>query len=301
MKVAIAGGSGFIGTHLLKDWRKKKHEIIVISRSCMKVKESFPFAACITWDELKSHPERLEGIDVLVNLAGESINSGRWTEARKQRILLSRVDTTQKIAAAVSQLQQKPDVVINGSAIGIYGQSDTARFDEDSKAIADDFLAQVSRQWEAEADRIRGVRLVKIRTGLVLGVDGGAFSKMALPYRMFAGGRVGSGRQWHSWIHIADYVRLINFCIENERMEGPVNATAPNPVTNEEFGHALARKLHRPHWLPVPGFVMALALGEMSELLLQGQHVAPKKAVAHGFDFHYAVIDRAIQDLVSKM
>ncbi|MBN6185542.1 TIGR01777 family oxidoreductase [Aneurinibacillus sp. BA2021] len=301
MKVAIAGGSGFIGTHLLKDWRKKKYEIIVISRDCAKTKAQFPFAQCVTWDELQSHPARLEGIDALVNLAGESINSGRWNEARKQQILLSRVDTTQTIAASIAQLQEKPRVVINGSAIGIYGQSETIRFEEDSGTTGDDFLAQVSRQWEAEADRIPVSRLVKIRTGLVLGTGGGAFPKMALPYRLFAGGRIGSGRQWYSWIHIVDYVRLIHFCLENEAMNGPVNATAPHPVTNEEFGRALASKLHRPHWLPLPGFVLSLALGEMSELLLRGQHVTPKKALAHGFTFQYASIERAIQDLASKM
>jgi hypothetical protein len=301
MRIAIAGGSGFIGTHLVKDWRKKKYDILVITRNCTKVKKQFPFASCATWDEIAKDSQALEGIDALVNLAGESINSGRWTAERKQSILLSRVETTQRIAAAVGKLTEKPRVVINGSAIGIYGQSDTARFDEDSKAIGDDFLAQVSRQWEEEADRIPAPRLVKIRTGLVMGADGGAFPKMALPYRLFTGGRVGGGRQWHSWIHIVDYVRLINFCIENEAIEGAVNATAPNPVTNNEFGRSLARQMHRPHWLPVPGFVLGLVLGEMSELLLEGQHVTPKRALEQGFVFHYPNIDRANQDLVSKM
>lgn len=301
MKIAIAGGSGFIGTHLIKDWHKKKYDVLLISRSCSKVKEQFPFAGCVTWDEMKSNPQTLEGIDVLINLAGESINSGRWTAERKQRILLSRVETTQQIAEVIGKLKTKPHLVINGSAIGIYGQSDTVHFDEDSQAIADDFLAQVSRQWEAEADRIPSERLVKMRTGLALGVNGGAFPKMALPYRLFTGGKVGNGRQWHSWIHITDYVRLINFCIKNEAMEGPVNATAPNPVTNDEFGRVLARQLYRPHWLRVPKFAMVLALGEMAELLLEGQHVVPKRALDHGFEFHYPSIDRAVQDLISRM
>jgi uncharacterized protein (TIGR01777 family) len=301
MRVVIAGGSGFIGTHLIKEWRKKKYEILIISRNCDKVKKQFPFAGYVTWSEIEKDPQVLEGFDALVNLAGESINSGRWTEERKQRILLSRVETTQKIATVVERLNKKPEVVINGSAIGIYGQSDTAKFDEDSGTGAEDFLAHVTQQWEEEADRIPAPRLVKIRTGLVLGVDGGAFPKMVLPYRLFAGGKIGSGHQWLSWIHIADYVRLMNFCIENESIEGPVNATAPRPVTNDEFGRSLARQMHRPHWLPVPGFVMKFTLGEMAELLLEGQYVTPQKVLSHGFVFHYANIDRANQDLVSKM
>jgi uncharacterized protein (TIGR01777 family) len=301
MKVAIAGGSGFIGTHLIRDWQKKKYEITVISRNSEYARGKFPFARCVTWGEISKYPEMLEGQDALMNMAGESINSGRWTAERKQRILSSRIETTRQVATAVEKLTNKPRVVINGSAIGIYGPSDTAYFDEESQTEASDFLAQVSRQWEAEADRILTPRLIKIRTGVVLGTDGGAFPKMALPYRLFAGGKVGSGKQWLSWIHIDDYVRLIQFCIENETLHGPINATAPHPVTNDEFGRSLARQMHRPHWLPVPGVAMKLILGEMADLLLTGQHVTPKRVLAAGFTFQYPTIDRANQELVSSL
>lgn len=301
MHIAIAGGSGFIGTHLVRNWRKQGHQVTVISRSCAKVRDGLSLTDCVTWDELATQPDRLDGVDAIVNMAGESISSGRWTNERKQRILLSRVDMTQKIVALVEGMNRKPSVVINGSAIGVYGMSDEARFDEDSLATGSDFLAHVSGQWEAEADRIPVERLVKIRTGVVLGVDGGAFPKMAEPYKLFAGGRIGSGRQWLSWIHIDDYVRLLDFCLHTPIMSGVVNATAPHPVTNDEFGRALGQAMRRPHLLPVPAFVLKLLLGEMAELLLCGQHVTPARALAAGFTFKYPSIKLAVQDLVSKM
>ncbi|BAU28024.1 hypothetical protein DFP93_10199 [Aneurinibacillus soli] len=301
MHIAIAGGSGFIGAHLVKNWRKQGNQVTVISRSCAKVRSELPLTDCVTWDELAAQPDRLDGVDAIVNMAGESIHSGRWTNERKQRILLSRVDTTQKIAALVEEMNRKPSVVINGSAIGVYGMSDEARFDEDSLAAGSDFLAHVSGQWEAEADRIPVERLVKIRTGVVLGVEGGAFPKMAEPYKLFAGGRIGSGRQWLSWIHIDDYVRLLDFCLHTQNVSGVVNATAPHPVTNDEFGRALGQALRRPHLIPVPAFVLKLLFGEMAELLLSGQHVAPTRALAAGFTFKYPSVKLAVQDLVSKM
>lgn len=301
MHIAIAGGTGFIGTHLVKNWRKQGHKVTVISRSCEKGPNGVSRLECVTWEEMVAQPDRLNGVDAIVNMAGESINSRRWTDERKQRILLSRVESTQKIAAIVEGMSRKPKVVINGSAIGVYGMSEEARFDEDSLAAGSDFLAHVTWQWEAEADRIPVDRLIKMRTGVVLGTDGGAFPKMALPYKLFAGGRIGSGRQWLSWIHIADYVRLLDFCLTNPNVQGVVNATAPNPVTNDEFGRALGQAMRRPHLFPVPPFVLKAILGEMAELLLCGQHVVPKRAFAAGFTFKYPSIGSAVQDLVSRM
>ena len=232
----------------------------------------------------------LEGVDAIVNLAGETINQ-RWTEEAKGRILASRVVATRRVASIVARLQQKPQVVVNGS-----GTSDPEQRDENTVTL----LADVVREWEKAADEIQGVRVVKLRISVVLGRDGGAFGKMFLPYRMFVGGPVGSGKQWLPWIHIRDMVRLIEFCITNEDVAGVVNATAPDAVTNDQFGRALARAAGRPHWMPVPGAMMRLLFGEMADLLLKGQKVEPVEALQHGFVFELGTIEQALRDLVGK-
>ncbi|WP_047151064.1 TIGR01777 family oxidoreductase [Aneurinibacillus tyrosinisolvens] len=300
MRIAIAGGTGFIGTYLIRDWMEKKREVIVITRKCDgRVQGKFPGVRCFSWDDLKRNPSPLEHLDALVNMAGESINSGKWTNEQKERILLSRIESTRSIAQMVGKLTSGPRVILNGSAIGIYGHSTVQKFDESSRAYGSDFLAQVTKKWEEEADHIPAPRIVKIRTGVVLGKDGGAFPKMAFPYRLFAGGKIGSGSQWLSWIHIADYVRLLNFCIERESIAGPINATAPHPVTNDDFGRVLARAAHRPHWLPVPEFAMKLLLGEMADLVLKGQHVEPRKLMEAGFRFEYDTVEKALAELMA--
>lgn len=296
VKVAVAGGTGFIGSHLLHALKAAGHEVAVISRKPLP-KASI---AVYTWDQLKEDPTSMEGVDAVVNLAGESINQ-RWTDAAKQRILHSRLKVTQSVAEWVARVERKPSVVINGSGMSYYGNSETAVFDESSPANVTDFLSSVVRDWEAAADGIQGVRLVKLRIGLVLGADGGALPKMLLPYRMFVGGRIGSGRQWHSWIHIDDMVRAIKFALEEPSIDGPVNGTAMHPVTNDEFGRTVGRVLKRPHYFPLPASAFKLALGETSTLLLEGQRVLPRKLQDHGFQFAYPTLEEALRHLLGKV
>lgn len=294
MKIAIAGGTGFIGRHLARHLAAQGHELFFISRK--KGGEPSGGSAntvTVTWEEIAAAPELLEGLDALVNLAGETINQ-RWTAQAKQRILQSRLDATARIARLVAALEHKPRVVINGSAVGIYGMAKGQTFDEDSPVQATDFLATVVRKWEEASQEIQGTRLVLLRTGVVLGLDGGAFPKMYMPYKMGAGGRIGSGEQGLSWIQIEDMVRLIEFCVTQDAVEGPINAVAPQPVTNDQFGRTLGKVARRPHWLPVPAFVFRLLFGEMADLLLEGQKVLPKKALSTGFDFRYPTLEAAL-------
>ncbi|MGQ7889443.1 TIGR01777 family oxidoreductase [Paenibacillus sp. WC2504] len=296
MKIAVTGGSGFIGRRLIAYWQQRGHEMITISRSSQAVVQG---ARTVTWAELQDAPEKLEGLDAIVNLAGESINQ-RWTAAAKQRILESRIAAAHQVAQLVELLDKKPKVVVNASGMSIYGTSESATFDERSPHHTMDFLSSVVDKWEQAADQIKGPRLVKVRVGLVLDGKEGAFPKMAFPYKLGVGGPIGSGRQWLSWIHIEDMVRLIDFCIQNEEISGPVNATAPNPVTNKQFGAQLAQALHRPNLFPLPAFVMKLAFGELSTLLLEGQKVLPHVLLQHGFSFTYRSVDKALADIVNK-
>lgn len=299
MKIAVAGGTGFIGGRLIRYLQSSGDEVLLLSRSSAGgIRGGL---RTVTWQESMERREWFEGLDGIVNLSGESINQ-RWTGAAKQRIVESRLQTVDKLARLVSELKDKPKAVVNGSAIGIYGMSETAQFDETSDAAGgEDFLSDVVRQWERAASAIPAERVVRLRTGVVLGREGGALPLMALPYKLGAGGRVGSGRQWMSWIHEEDIVRLIRFCLEDPRMSGPVNATAPHPVSNDEFGRALASALRRPHWLPVPAFALRLLLGEMSDMLLGGQRVFPQAALAHGFEFRYPTVDKALNALYSAV
>ncbi|CAG7629488.1 TIGR01777 family oxidoreductase [Paenibacillus allorhizosphaerae] len=295
MKVAIAGGTGFVGKHLTDYYLKKKASIVLISRQ--KKRSDNPMIRHITWSELETNIMPLAGVDAIVNLAGESINQ-RWTHEAKERILKSRLDAVERVSSMIERLEKKP-VLVNASGISIYGTSEKETFTEESELHVDDFLSKVVDQWEMAAEHIPDTRVVLLRVGIVLGNDGGAFPKMALPFKFGVGGRVGSGKQVLSWIHIDDICRLIDFCIENEDIEGPVNATAPHAVTNDEFGRALARAMHRPYLFPVPAFVMKLMFGELSELLLKGQRVIPLVAMNKQFPFLFPSIDLALRNLVT--
>jgi hypothetical protein len=233
-----------------------------------------------------------------VNLAGQSIAENRWTEKEKQEILDSRRLGTQKIVEAISQANPKPKVLINASAIGYYGTSETATFDETSPA-GNDFLAEVCKVWEAEAQNVKdlGVRLVILRLGIVLG-DGGALAKMLPAFKMFVGGPLGTGKQWFSWIHRDDLVNLIIEALNRPDMEGVFNATAPNPVRMSEFCQVVGEVLNRPSWLPVPGFVPELLLGEGAQVVLQGQQVLPKRATNQGFEYQYPTVKQALADIL---
>lgn len=296
MKVIIFGGTGFIGQHLTSYFKNNGDEIVLVTRSNRPNPDSL--VRYVTWNELQENLSSLEEADAFVNLVGETINQ-YWTPKAKEKILDSRIGTTKKVAEFVQKLKIKPKVVINGSAVGIYGISETIAFDETSPVSNNDFLARVVNEWEQEADTIESyTRLVKLRLGVVLGRNGGALPKMLLPYKLFAGGRIGSGRQWLSWIHIDDVVRLIDFCINCEKVKGPINATAPAPVTNDEFDHTIAKALKRPHFFPVPAVILTILFGEMSQMLLNGQKVLPKKAMNQGFTFSFPTIEDAASDLL---
>lgn len=298
MRIAICGGTGFIGQALSKRWQRDGHDVIIVTR----LKPETPAhqqnrqVSYLTWDEMKSHPERLEDLDALVNLAGSSL-SQRWTQAGKQRILQSRQRTVSAVADLMHRLEHKPPVILQASAMAIYGTSEQATFDEESPATIMDFPSEVVQQWEQAADRIPVDRLIKLRISVVLGNQGGALPKMLLPYKLGVGGKIGSGKQWLSWIHIDDIVDLIDYCIRHRDISGAVNAASPHAVTNEEFGRCVAKVYHRPHWLPLPAFMLQAILGEMSLILLKGQRILPAKALRHGFQFRYPEVTGALQQI----
>jgi uncharacterized protein len=306
MKVAITGATGFVGTRLVDRLQSEGHQILVLTRNADSARrifpaDKFPNVEIVAYTPLASGEwqQSIAGCDAVVNLAGAPIAESRWTAERKQEILESRKLGTQKIVEAIAQANPKPTVLINSSAIGYYGTSETATFEESAQP-GSDFLAQVCRDWEAEAEKVKaaGVRLVILRTGIVLGM-GGAIAKMLMPFRMFAGGPIGSGRQWFSWIHREDMVSLIVFALTHSEMEGTYNATAPNPVRMAELCQALGQVMNRPSWLPVPDFALEALLGDGAQVVLQGQQVLPKRTEASGFKFAYPTVKPALEEVLS--
>jgi uncharacterized protein (TIGR01777 family) len=280
MRVAITGASGLVGRHTFDALRNEGHEVRAISTRGV------------------IQPEDLEGCAAVVHLAGEPV-SRRWTAAAKERIRSSRVDGTHRVVEAMSACKKPPKVLVSASAIGIYGSRGESILDE-SSAPAPDFLGLVAIQWENEAYKAEafGVRVVTLRFGVILARDGGALKQMLLPFKLGIGGRIGNGRQWMSWIHIDDVARLIIFAIGNESVRGPMNAVAPNPVTNARFTRELARALHRPAIFPVPLFALRMLFGQMAEILYASQRVLPEAAIRAGFEFRFREIDVALRDLL---
>lgn len=296
MKILITGASGLIGTALQESFKEKGYELLLASRSDASGDSH------IKWDMNTGFADadlpRLEGLDVVVHLAGESISGLRWTEEKKKAIRDSRVFGTRTMIEAFDRLEKKPKVFISGSAIGIYGDRGDSEMNE-SNSPGDTFLADVCKEWEAESLRAEemGIRTVLIRTGIVLSKDGGALATMLTPFKMGVGGVVGSGKQWMSWVSLDDIVGIINFAIENEDISGPLNAVAPNPVTNEEFTKALGKQLSRPTFLPLPEFAVNLIFGEMGDaLLLDSTRVVPKRLQDAGYEFEYTDLEPALEN-----
>jgi uncharacterized protein len=305
MKVAITGATGFVGSRLVERLKSDGHQVVVFSRSVTKAEKVFPKSAFPNVDIVAYTPtqsgawqDAIAGCDGVVNLTGEPIGEGRWTPQRKQEILNSRKLGTQKVVEALAKANPKPSVLVNTSAIGYYGTSETATFDESSPA-GNDFLAQVCQEWEAEAEKVKesGTRLVILRFGIVLGM-GGAIAKMITPFKLFAGGPIGSGRQWFSWIHRDDLVNLIMQALTNPEMEGVLNATAPNPVRMSELAEAMGEVMQRPSWLPVPNFAIEALLGEGAIVVLEGQQVLPKRTQEKGFNYQYPNVKQALETIV---
>ena len=301
MRVVITGATGFIGRALCKALYKD-YEVIALSRDATRAAKSVGnLAKVIEWDgrTTGSWFQQANDAFAIINLAGENVGSGRWNESKKAGILHSRLDNSKAVIEAIKHVGKKPKVVIQASAIGYYGTRSDEPLDEDSTP-GKGFLARVCRNVESSTEKIEqlAVRCVVIRTGVVLGRDGGAFAKLAKPFRFYLGGHIGSGRQWFSWIHLEDEVAAIKFLMENEHLKGVFNLTAPQPVTMKEFCKTLGKVLHRPAWLNVPAFAARLAFGEMAdEMLLSGQKVLPKRLLNSGFDFKYTDVEQTLKDI----
>lgn len=289
MIVAITGGTGFIGAALVERLKSRGDQVRLLSRS------RGPFL----WDPLSGPPppEALDGADALIHLAGESV-SQYWTEAAKRRIRESRVTGTRNLVEGLRRMKTPPAVLISASAVGFYGDRGDEVLDESSVA-GTGFLPEVSQTWEAEANAASGlgIRVVTKRTGVVLHPGGGALAKMLLPFKLGLGGRLGSGRQWMPWIHLDDQIGLTLFALDTPTLSGPVNAVAPEPVTNAEFVRALGRALSRPAIIPAPAFALKMALGEMSQIVLSSQRVVPRALEHAGYDFRYLRLADALAAL----
>ena len=285
MRFIITGGSGLIGRALTESLAADGHEVIILSRTPERVGNLPASAKAALWDgqTATGWGQLVNGAEAVINLAGENIAAGRWTDERKTRIRESRIKAGQAIVEAVEAATDKPKVVVQASGAGYYGPSDAEEVTEETLP-GDDFLAQVCVDWEASTAPVEalGVRQVIIRTGVVLSPEDGAFPKMVLPFKLLAGGPLGSGRQWLPWIHLADEVAAIRFLIEQETASGPFNLTSPNPLTNADFGRVLGKTLQRPALLPTPSLALRLAFGEMSTVLLEGQRALPSAITAVG-------------------
>ncbi len=300
MKIAISGGTGFVGEALTEHFTSQGNHVFILTRNPdgRPPKENVTY---VKWLSEDADYTELAGVEAFINLAGETIN-GKWTDEKKDKILSSRIQATREMLRIIEKMDPKPHTLINASAIGYYGTSENEKFDEQTTDAGNDFLAKVTEKWEAEAIRAEqyGVRVVRTRFGLILDKEEGALPRMALPYKLYAGGPIGSGDQWYSWIHIDDIVYLIDFALHNESVTGPVNATSPHPVQMDDFGRLLGRTLNRPHWLPLPGIVLRTTLGEMSTLILDGQKVFPQIALERGYKFKYPTLSAALSAIYEK-
>lgn len=293
MRILVSGGTGFIGQALCPQLTQDGHDVIVWSR--------------------QPHPEVFEGVtaiqrldelsgpnpDVVINLAGAPIADGRWTEKRKRLLVDSRVDTTGKLVEWMHAMESPPKALISASAVGYYGEQGDRVITEETPPTSG-FTHDLCVQWENEALKAEslGVRVCLVRTGVVLDRDGGALAKMLLPFKMGAGGRLGSGEHYFPWIHRADIVAIYQWLVENEQASGPYNASAPNPVTNAEFTRALGRALKRPTLFPMPKPVLRLLFGEMSELLLVSNRMMPTRLLDEGFEFHYPELKQTLHAIL---
>jgi len=293
MNFFITGATGFIGSALCSRLLLDNHQVTVLSRSPEKVLP--PIRAITEISQLKT----AEKFDIVINLAGEAIANKRWSDKQKQQILTSRINITQQLIAFLTKVENKPQLLINGSAIGYYGISSTnSSIDEDS-AGDDSFSSQLCQQWEAVALQAEAIaiRTCLLRTGIVLGKGGGALTKMLLPFQLGLGGKIGSGNQWMSWIHLDDLIGIILHCINHDDLTGAINGTSPTPVTNRVFTKTLGKVLKRPTFFPMPEVLIRLLMGQMGEeLLLAGKKILPVKVSAAGYHFQYPKLEQALKN-----
>jgi uncharacterized protein (TIGR01777 family) len=305
MKVLISGGSGFIGRRLAASLVKDGHEVVVLSRR-PESKDAPSGVRFVTWDARSPSGDwlkELSGAQGIVNLAGASIGSHLWTRRRMEELLSSRLSATAALVQALERTpaERRPPVLVSASGIDYYGNRGDELIAEDGTA-GDSFLARLSQQWEAAAQNAEplGVRVVRIRTAMVFGRGALAFRLLTLPFRLFVGGPLGNGRQWFTWIHLDDIVGLYRMALENSRASGPINAVAPDVRREGEVAKEIGRVMHRPAFVPVPGFILRAALGALSQLLLDGRHATPAKAQALGYRFQFGGLHEALEDTIRR-
>jgi uncharacterized protein (TIGR01777 family) len=302
MKLVIAGATGLIGQLLTRSLIEGGHKITALRRSTSvgqtNVHPSLEFAA---WDgkTAGNWSRHIDGADAVINLSGQSLASGRWTEARKQQLLASRIDPTTAIVEAIRAAKVKPSSLLNASAVGYYGHVPEGVVTEDHSS-GEDFMGRLCSNWEAAANAAGnlGVRVILLRSSIVLDPQGGALQRMLLPYRMFVGGPLGSGNQWLPWIHREDEVRAIQFALEQTILSGPLNLVAPEPARMQEFSKALGKVLRRPSGFRVPAYVLRAILGEMADVVLSGQRAVPQKLTEAGFEFRFPMLEEALANLL---
>ncbi len=300
MHILLTGGTGLIGRQLCHHWLAQGHRLTVWSRRPDAVA-----GLCGAGVRGIGQLEALgaEPVDALVNLAGAPIADRPWTHKRKALLWSSRVGVTETLLAWLQSRAQRPQVLISGSAVGWYGDGGERELTEDSPPVSEDFASQLCIAWEETAQRAEalGVRVVLVRTGLVLSQEGGFLSRLLVPFKLALGGPIGNGRQWMPWIHINDQVALIDFLLHQQDASGPYNACAPKPVRNREFAKALGASLHRPAVVPMPAFALRVGLGELSLLLLGGQRATPARLLAAGFTFEFNDVRAALDDVTSRL
>jgi uncharacterized protein (TIGR01777 family) len=301
MRVFITGATGFIGRALVSALPRENHQGIVWVRSPERARNLFAADTEILAASAGAHilREALSRCDAVVNLAGESILGGRWTQARRRSLIQSRVQLTEQFVQAIRDASPRPGILISGSAVGYYGDRGSELLDESSAAGAG-FLAQLCQDWEAAARAAEtlGLRVMTLRTGVVLGREGGALEKMLPPFRFGLGGPVGAGRQYMPWIHLHDLVQLIVTALADSRYKGAINAVAPEAATNRELTRTLGRALHRPAVLPVPALALRLLFGEAASVLLDSQRVEPRRLRELGFPFSFATLDKSLSEII---
>ena len=301
MKIIIAGGTGFIGTALINDLTASGHHVTLLTRNAQRVqRHSSGLLDAEQWDgaTIGAWSQRLDGVDAVINLTGESIGGKRWSFKQKELLTTSRLNSTNAIVQAIGHATKKPEVLISASAVGYYGNVEDRDVAEDFPC-GKDFLATLCKQWEESAMAAKkfGVRVVTPRIGVVLERDGGALKKMLLPFSLFAGGPLGSGKQWFPWVHRDDVVGAFRFALSERSLSGPVNVAAPEYVNMKQFCAALGTVMHRPSWAPVPAVILQMMLGEMSTIVLTGQKVVPQKLLQMKFPFKYPSLVPALQSI----
>ncbi|KGP91579.1 multidrug MFS transporter [Pontibacillus chungwhensis BH030062] len=300
MNILISGGTGFIGSHIVNHFEQQGHKLLILTRGSTRKDGQREYIQWLTdqKDEVDYLSERK--VDVVINLAGDPIDQGRWSSEKKERILNSRINATKRMIEIVNHLEEKPEVFIQGSAIGYYGYSEEEKFTDRSLSLINSFPSEVCDVWENTLHHLNhsDIRKVIARIGIVLHPREGALAKLLIPYRLWAGGKVASGSQYVSWIHLEDLVSIIDYLIADRTISGPVNVTAPHPVTMDEFGRTIASIISRPYWFPLTEWMLKVAFGEKSIILMKGSKVLPERLLNSSFTFNYPTVRKALSNLL---